>query len=654
MLARRFRALHRLLEEAVKKVNNEPTAKPQLPIADRSALRDALQAADIATLLMVLTQYTQDEEFLERWTPYLGSPWNPQMAAMPTELQQELRERLFTILTQEVPPPETPIPDALMRKMMSINVGEPVTDEFIPLLMEQMGFEKPLPRREQPGRIAPPKDFTVLIIGAGLTGLLAGIKLEEAGYRYQIIEKNADIGGTWLENTYPGVAVDTPSHFYSYSFELNPNWSHYIPLGAEVEEYLQRVCNKYQLRSHITFNTKVTLLAYSDAEHLWTVTTQGPNGIQTTQANAIINCHGVLNRWSLPKIPGLQDFKGPVMHTAGWRSDVDLKGKRVALIGTGASAAQVGPAIVAQVAHLTVFQRSKHWALPYQRVAVPEAVKWALAHIPHYAEWFRFRTYWFTSDGLYADSQVDPSWPQDVSVSARNEAVRQYCLENMRHKFQNRPDLIEKMTPDYPVFGKRIVMDVEWLNMMTRANVALETSPIERVTSDAIVTRDGRSVPIDVIIAATGFEIAKIVGDTTITGRTGRNLGAEWGPDDPHAYLGITVPGYPNYFMTVGPSSGPAHAAGVNLIVETQVNYIIECLDLIIAQHAAAIEPTQAACDEFNADVDRVMKGMVWSHPKAFSYHKNSKGRVILASPYRLVDYWTMTRKPNLAHYRFE
>lgn len=626
----------------------------QLPIADHQALRAALGVADTATLVMVLAHYTQDEALLDRWAPYLGSPWNPTLQQTPPELLAELRERLFTVLTQSPPPAERPLSDALMRKMMSVNVGEIVTDEFIPLLVEQMGFEKTLPRKQQPGRVAPPADFNVVIIGAGLTGLLAGIKLEEAGYNYQIIEKNTEVGGTWLENIYPGVAVDTPSHFYSYSFELNPDWSHYIPLGHEVQQYLLRVCDKYRLRRHIAFGTKVTKLEYNDTKQKWTVTTEGPQGVRTTEASAIINCHGVLNRWKMPNFPGLKEFKGSVMHTAAWHRGIDLKGKRVALIGTGASAAQCGPAIVEQVAHLTVFQRSKHWCLPYQRVAVPDGVKWALRNIPHYPEWFRFRTYWFTSDGLYADSQVDPSWPQDVSVSARNEAVRQYCIDNMQRKFKDRPDLVDKMLPDYPVFGKRIVMDVEWLNMMTRDNVTLETAAIERLTDNAIVLRDGRSVPVDVIICATGFEIAKMTADMTIIGSGGRNLGAEWGDDDPRAYIGCAAPGYPNYFMTVGPSSGPAHAAGVNLIVETQVNYIIECMDLMLANHAKAMQPTQQACDEFNADVERVMKGMVWSHPKAQSYHKNSKGRVILASPYRLVDYWTMTRKPNPKHYVFK
>lgn len=625
------------------------TQLPALPIADPAALREALAVADFATLVMVLVQYSGDESVLDRHAQHLGSPYNPEVLPASPEARADVEQALFALLTQSPPPAERSLEPQALRRLMEANVGEPVADEFIPLLLEQMGFEKPEPLRNKPGRAAPPDTFKVLVIGAGLTGMLAGLKLAEAGYDYEIIEKNADVGGTWLENIYPGVAVDTPSHFYSYSFELNPDWTHYIPLGHEVQAYLRRVAEKYELRSHIRFQTRVTECIFDATESLWRVTVEDPEGRREIRANAVINCHGVLNRWSLPKIPGLEDFKGRVVHTAGWDPTLDLKGKRIALIGTGASAAQVGPAVAPEAAHLTIFQRARHWALPYQRLPVPEGVRWALRHIPHYAEWFRFRTYWFTADGLYPDSQVDPEWPhQDVSVSERNERVRQYCLWNLTTKLGDRPDLIEKLKPDYPVFGKRIVMDVDWFTTLKRDNVSLEDTPIDHISADAIVMKDGREIPVDVIICATGFEIARMVGKMNIIGRDGRSLGAEWGEDDPRGYLGVAVPGYPNYFLTVGPSTGPAHAAGVNLIVEAQVHYIIACLDAMLARHASTIEPTQAAADAFHADVERVMKGMVWAHPKVHSYHKNSKGRVILASPYRLVDYWTMTRTPRL------
>jgi len=625
-----------------------------LPITDHAALRRALAEGDIPTLLMVLIQFTGDEAFLNQFAPFIGSPYDGRLGQLPSELADQLRERLFAVLTQT--PPATDVVSAeLMKKMMSVDVGEPVTDEFIPLLMEQMGFEKPVPRRQLPHRSPPPADFKVIVIGAGLTGLLAGIKLGEAGYSYQTIEKNHDIGGTWLENIYPGVGVDTPSHFYSYSFELNPDWSHYVPVGSEMQHYLLRVAEKYDLRRHIIFNTRVVACEYSERSKLWRIMVEDADGQRVLEANAVINAHGPVNRWTLPNIPGLDAFRGVAMHTANWNPAVDLKGKRVALIGTGASGAQVGPAIAPEVAHLTVFQRSKHWVMPNVRVPVTDGVKWALRHIPHYAPWFRFRAYWFAADGLFTNVQIDPDWPhQDRSVSAHNDGIREYCLANLRHQLGDRPDLLEKLTPDYPVFAKRIVMDIGWLAMMKRDNVSLEVGGIERITPNAIVTRDGKTVPVDVIVFATGFDVARMIGSLRVIGRDGRDLGEEWGAEDPRAYLGVTVPGYPNFFLTTGPNSAPNHAGGQNIVSETQIHYIVECLDALVARQARVMEPTQEAFTVFNEQVDKDLQKLIWTHHKARSYYRNSKGRVFLSNPYRLVDYWSMTRAPKLGDFQFE
>jgi 4-hydroxyacetophenone monooxygenase len=278
---------------------------------------------------------------------------------------------------------------------------------------------------------------------------------------------------------------------------------------------------------------------------------------------------------------------------------------------------------------------------------VTEGVKWALRLIPMYAEWFRFRVYWFAADGLFANVLRDPEWPnQERSVSAHNEAMLQYALGHYRKKLADRPDLLEKILPDAPIFSKRIVMDAGVLDTLKRSNVSLETDAIARVTENAIVTTSGREIPVDVIVLATGFEVSKMLGTLRVIGRGGRDLGAEWGAEDPRSYLGILHPGFPNYFMIVGPNSAPNHAAGQNLISEAQVHYIIECLDYALAHGKRTLEPTQIAFEAFNAQIDARMPQMIWSHPKATSYYRNSKGRVFLSWPYRLVDYFDVTRGP--------
>ena len=256
------------------------------------------------------------------------------------------------------------------------------------------------------------------------------------------------------------------SYFYSYSFELNPDWTTYSPKGPEMQDYLVRVSYKYGIRDNIRFETAVTSLRWDEDEGGWIARLRGRDDAETTvRANAVINAHGPLDRWEWPKIPGLEGFAGPLMHTADWDTSLDLTGKRVALIGTGASGAQVGPAIAADVGHLTVFMRSRHWVLPNPTaggVPIPDDIRWAVRNIPFFLEYFRFYVYWTGSDGLWDNLIVDPEWADNpLAISARNEALRQYCLGNLNAKLSGRPDLIEKLTPDSPCFSKRIVMDAD-------------------------------------------------------------------------------------------------------------------------------------------------------------------------------------------------
>jgi 4-hydroxyacetophenone monooxygenase len=619
-----------------------------LPIRDHAALRAAIAYSDISPLLMVYTHFAKDEEFLDRLAPYISSIFEQHKEA-PQELVAELHDRVFELLTRSPPPQDIPPSDTLMRKMLSICVGEPVGEEFIPMLQEQMGFSPPEMRSERKHRQAPPDDFKVLVIGAGLTGLLAAVKLQEAGYNFEVIEKNPEVGGTWWENTYPGCAVDTPSHFYSYSFELNPDWSHYTPNGPEFQRYLLGIAERYELRSRVVFNTRVQACVFDEARSLWQVTVEDASGKRVIEANAVINAHGPLNRWKLPDIKGLSEFKGKVLHTAAWDNAVPLAGKRVALLGTGASGVQLGSAIAGQVAHLTVLQRSRHWLMPNYYIEVSEPVRWAQRYIPHYAPWLRFRAFWFAADGLFDNIRIDPDWPhQDRSISAMNDATRDYCLQNYHSKLANRPDLLEKLLPNYPVFGKRIVMDINWLDTLCRDNVSLEDCRIDHVDATAIVLADGRRIEVDVIACATGFDTQNMVGSMDIVGRGGRKLREEW-RDDPRAYLGVSVPGYPNFFLTVGPNSAPNHAGGQNITSESQIHYILECLELIRSNGAATIEASATACERFNAEVEQALQGLIWLHPTApHSYYKNARGRNIMSCPYRLVDYWWMTRTPKL------
>ena len=625
-------------------------------LPDSPELAMALGEANLPTLLAAYAYLSHDGDFLERFAEHIRPAFSPNPTSIPDDLADDLRARLRRLLTGGEGAQEGPPSDALMLRIMSVTVGEPVDAEFLELVYDQCGFRPWIDRSQLSHRKAPPPGFKVLVIGAGMTGMAAAIKLREAGYDHILIEKNPEVGGTWYENRYPGVGVDTPSHFYSYSWEIWPDWQHYHPHGADMQRYMLDVADKYGLRGNIRFATTVETLVYDEKNAVWNVTVRAADGSrETIVANAVINGHGPVNRFKWPDIPGLHDFTGTLVHTAAWPEGLDLKDKRVAVIGTGASAAQLVGAIAPEVAELTVYQRTKHWVIYNPEIAheVNEGMKWALSHIPSFKEWFRFRVYWSAADGLFANVLKDPAWEgNDIAVSAHNEQARQYALWYMNQKFANRPDLIAKLTPDFPIFSKRIILDNGWFDALARPNVHLEDKGIARMLPNGVEAKDGSVFECDVIVCATGFNVSKMIGNLTIKGVDGCDLGTEWGDEDPRSYLGMCVPGYPNYFHTVGPNSAPNHAAGQNLISEAQVNWIIEALDRTVEGNARAFEVTRDAFDAWNRKVDARMPEMIWTHPKANSYYNNSNGRVFLSWPWRLVDFFNETRRPEEGSYR--
>lgn len=627
-------------------------------VEDSAELRHALSEANAPTLLAAYVFLSHDGAMLDAFRPLIKPAFSWPPTEIPLGVGSDLVAAMHQVLTTPGAACSDPPPPDLLREIMSVCVGEEVGEDFIALVNDQCGFEPWIDRSRIPGRVPRPDGFKVLVIGAGMTGLCAAMKLDEAGYDYTVIEKNPEVGGTWYENRYPGVGVDTPSHFYSYSWEIWPDWQHYHPHGADMQRYMLEVADKYDVRRNIQFNTTVDALVYDEKSALWTVTVRRADGArETICANAVINGHGPVNRPKWPEIDGLREFGGTVVHTANWPDALDLSGKRVAVIGSAASAAQLVGAIAGDVSALTVYQRTKHWVIANPEIGheVSKGMKWALAHIPSFKQWFRFRVYWAAADGLFENVLKDPAWEgNDLAVSESNEAARQWALGVLDAKLKDRPDLIEKLTPDFPIFSKRIVLDNGWLDALRQPHVTLHDRGIARITQEGVEDKDGNLFACDVIVCATGFNVAKMTGNLTIKGVSGRDLGQEWGEDDPRSYLGMCIPGFPNYFHTVGPNSAPNHAAGQNLVTECQINWIIEALDKVVDAGAKAFEIKQGAFDAWNAKVEARMPQMIWTHPKASSYYMNSKRRVFLSWPWRLVDYFNATRTPEEGSYELK
>ena len=431
------------------------------------------------------------------------------------------------------PLPSEP-PPGLLRKMLAAGVGGPVPEEYIPMILEEMMLDDIDPKTV-PWRTRPSDEtlaaFRVVIIGAGVSGLGMAIKLREAGIPFVIYEKNKTVGGTWLENSYPGCGVDTPNHFYSLSFEPNHDWPDHFSKRDELWKYMERLADQYDLRRHIRFETEVTAAVYDEARAIWRVTTRDAAGAEEI-ARRQRGDHG--GRPTEPAVDSRVSWAGgvspaPKFHTARWDHSVDLTGKNVVMIGTGASGMQVGPSIAPIVGHLTIFQRSAHWAVynaNYHK-AVGAGKTAALKLIPFYAKWYRFQLLWASSDGLHASLHVDPEWTTpDQSLNETNQKFRDTLIEYIRGQVNGDEELMRKVVPPYPPYGKRMLRDNYWYKMLTRDNVDLVTDPIERIT------RGRRDLEV-------GFRAGRCAGaGDRVRGATHAGADAYRGPrraDDPRA-----------------------------------------------------------------------------------------------------------------------
>lgn len=620
----------------------------------------ALQQASVPTLLMCLAQITRDPRWLQE--PFLPkrdiSIFAEPSGGLAPQAQQVIRDALAEVLDELASGARTlpPVPaDDDMVNLMSVCLGERVPPEYVPMAMEEMGFRD----RRLDWRAAPPADrlasFKVLVVGAGFSGMCAGYRLKQMGIGFEIVEKSADLGGTWLDNDYPEAGVDTPNHFYSFSFAPNPGWSSNYSKRSEVWAYQQRVAADLELRQHITFGVEVLSMHWHDDIGRWAVTTREADGSERTRwADAVVTAVGQLNRPKLNSIPGSDTFSGPSWHSAQWRHDVPLAGKDVAVIGTGASAMQFLRSVAGIARKVTIFQRSPQWARPpqdYHGSVSPEA-RWLLDHVPYYYAWYRFGLMWRFGDGLLPTVRRDPAWPhQQQSMNYRNDRQRVQLTEYLLAQLDGRPDLIAKCLPAYPPYGKRILIDNGWYQALREPNVELVTEAVDHIEGDDIVSASGIRYRADVLVLATGFEPGKMLWPMDIRGRSGTPLKDVWGEDDPKAYLGLTVPDYPNLFVLAGPNTGLAHGGSAIFVAECQVRYLTAMLREMLEAGLADVEVRREVHDDFNARVDAEHAELVWTHPGMRNWYRNDRGRVFGPMPWRLVDYWRMTHQVTLADY---
>jgi 4-hydroxyacetophenone monooxygenase len=622
-------------------------------------LDKAIADGHLPAMLVTLAHLTGDIGLLkDAWRPKYVPYADNRAGGLPSETVAELRGVLREVLEQAMRdgmhPTLPALSDDALQPLMDFVAGAAVPERYRPFLRDELGLDPTPVVTPSPALAA----LKVAIVGAGMSGILAAMTLKEAGIPFVLIERNADVGGTWFENNYPGCRVDSQNHIYCYKAVPNHDWPQHYSTQPALLAYFRDCVKRFELDGSLRLSTSVDEAVFDEKSGKWNVTLVDADGKRDTLiVDAVITAVGQLNKPRIPETPGRENFKGEEFHSARWRHDVDLRGKRVAVVGTGASAYQLAPAVAREAAHLDVFQRSAPWMAPTPDYHhdVGEGQKWLLRNLPGYANWYRFWMFWTITDGVYAAVKVDPDWDRsDNSISAPNRGIRDVLVGRMMAQIGERKDLVDKVIPKYPFGGKRTLRDSgDWIAMLKQDNVDLVTTPIKEMTPNAIITADGVSHPTDVIIYGTGFHATRFLEPMKIVGRGGKELTAEWS-GDARAYLGMTVPGYPNFFCIYGPNTNLVVNGSIVFFSECSMHYILGCLSLLAQRKARTMEPKPEAFARYNDRVDAANAQMAWGMEGVSNWYKNAKGRVTQNWPFPLVDYWEATRAPNPDDFVFD
>ncbi len=616
------------------------------PNVDAAFIRRAVEACDLAALRVALYQATGDPALAE---------FGP-VADLDDDERARLEDRAAHLLETHAGSFERRVPsDEELRALMDLVLGVPTRDEHFEVRKKFLAFT-PYPfQYTRPAEAAPvPEGFEVAIIGAGPAGIATAVQLGRLGVPYRIYDRRDELGGTWSIHKYPDIRVDTLSITYEFSFDDEYPWREYFARGEDVRAYLEFIADKYGVREHIELGHDLEHARFDEGENRWKLSFRGPDGARALRdANFVVSAAGVFAKPKRPDIPGIDDFEGTILHPTEWTSEHDVRGKRVAVIGNGSTGVQLLARVAEEAEHTTVFQRTPQWiaARPNYGKAVEPEVRWLLDNLPGYWNWSRYTSI----IGLmtwHEDFLIpDPEWEkQGGHITRKSDELRELMIGYIDSQIGDRPDLREKLIPDYAPMVRRPVVDNDWYKSLTRDDVALVTSGIERLTPTGIETADGKHHELDFIVFATGFEVDQFLWPAEYEGEGGRSLRAYWGEKSPQAYLGMMVPHFPNFFMMYGPNSQPV-SGGISLPSWFQIwaAYLAQCLDTMFEEGHARVGVREEAFRKYNADLDAFGSELAFIKDTGSverNYYVDDDGRLVVNTPYETAELYAMMRTP--------
>ncbi|MCB2048245.1 MAG: NAD(P)-binding domain-containing protein [Novosphingobium sp.] len=632
----------------------EGAPRPELLKASDAEIEEAVKFADAMALRGLLYQLTADEELKDLELKTVLGGYLERLVMAKDEDVAMVRRKGADFLKAyrdagagalDIGPRERlPISLGLMR-------GEIIPDESLGLYLEETALDpwvRSLQWREQPDpeRL---KNFRVVVIGAGMGGLVSALHLKRAGINYTVIEKNPGVGGTWYENRYPGSRLDSPSRSYTHLFGVDFPYANPFSPWSENQRYFSWVADFFDLRKDMVFETEVHSLTWDEANSEWEIVTSDKHGEKILRANAVMTSVGFLNRPRLPDIEGRDTFEGEAWHTVEWPDDAVIKDKRVAVIGTGATGYQTVPEMALEAEHVTVFQRTPQWVFPAPGYRSPFAapVYWLNRNFPFYTNFMRLGS--GSAAAFEAVSTIDPGFDDPHCCSASNKIARDVAVGFLKEKLKD-PELVDMMTPEHPVWSARpIQVDPQYciLDAIQRDNVTLITDGIRRINKTGIETEDGRQIDVDVIAYATGFHANEYLFPMKITGRDGQTIEQLWAEGGARAYRTCMMPGFPNLFAIYGPNTNGSLSPAT--FHEMVACFALQCMEELILEGKSSVEVKPEPYWVYNRMIDERNNTRVWSDHRVQSYYWSKHGRSATMNPLRGPEMWAMLRKPDFS-----